>query len=72
MPQIEKMDKFENELSDPKKHLPKEKFHKKAKFSFSIYNDKYDPQYVTHDDLPEVLNDYTNTQHTVKALGIPP
>ena len=59
-PQIEKMDKFENEMSDPKKHLPKEKFHKKAKFSFVMCNDKYDK--ATRDPLPAVVNDLMNTK----------
>ena len=72
VPQLEKMDKFENEMSDPQKHLPKQKFREKTKFSFIMCNEKYDPDYVTHKDLPEVVNDYMNTKQTVNAMGIPP
>ena len=65
------MEKFENELNDPKKHLPKEKFHKKLKFSFIMCNENYNPDYVTHSDLPEVVNDFKNAMQTAKLMGIP-
>ena len=34
-------------------------------------NEVYDPAYVIHDDLPEVVNDFRNAKQTVKMLGIP-
>ena len=54
------MDMFESELKNPKKHLPKQKFRKKSKYSFIMCNEKYNPAYVTHKDLPEVVNDFGN------------
>ena len=65
------MDKFENELNDPKKHMPKQKFHRKAKFSFIMCNENYNRDYVTHVDLPEVVNDFRNAMQTAKMMGIP-
>ena len=66
------MNKFENELNDPKQHLQKQKFRKKAKFSFILCNETYNPDYVTHRDLPEVVNDFMNAKQTAKLMGIPP
>ena len=54
------MDMFETELSEPSKHLQKQKFHKKSKFNFIMCNGRYNKDYVTHDDLPEVVNDFRN------------
>ena len=65
------MSKFESELNDPSKHLPKQKFRKKSKFSFIMYNERYNPDYVTHKDLPEVVNDFRNAMQTAKLMGIP-
>ena len=36
-----------------------------------MYNEIYDPAYVTHGNLPEVVNDFRNAKQTVKMLGIP-
>ena len=58
------MDSFEAEMGDPKKHMPKQKFRKKSKFCFIMCNEKYDPDYVTHKDLPEVVNDFRNAKQT--------
>ena len=65
------MDKFESELKNPKKHLPKQKFRKRSKFSFIMCNENYNPEYVTHVDLPEVVNDFRNAMQTAKSMGIP-
>ena len=65
------MDMFETELSEPSKHLQKQKFHKKSKFSFIMYNERYNPDYVTHNDLPEVVNDFRNAMQTAKSMDIP-
>ena len=37
-----------------------------------ICNRSYDKKYVTHDDLPAVLDDFKNAMHTVKMMGIIP
>ena len=34
-------------------------------------NERYNPDYVTHDDLPEVVNDFRNAMQTAKQMGIP-
>ena len=65
------MDKFENEINNPNKHLPKQKFRRKSKFSFIMCNGKYNKEYVTHVDLPEVVNDFRNAMQTAKSMGIP-
>ena len=70
-PQFEKFDNFKNELINPKQNLPKQKFHKKSKFSFIMCNESYNPDYVTHSDLPAVVNDFRNALQTVKLMGIP-
>ena len=71
VPRLQRMDKFESELSNPSKHLPKQKFHKKSKFNFIMCNGRYNPEYVTHKDLPEVVNDFRNAMQTAKLMGIP-
>ena len=65
------MDMFEAELSEPNKHLQKQKFHKKSKFSFIMCNEEYNPDYLTHISLPEVVNDFRNAMQTAKSMGIP-
>ena len=37
-----------------------------------ICNRSYDKKYVTHEDLPAVLDDFKNAMHTVKMMGIVP
>ena len=37
-----------------------------------ICNRSYDKKYVTHDDLPAVLDDFKNAMQTVKMMGILP
>ena len=34
-------------------------------------NDAYDPAYVTHGNLPEVVNDLRNAKQTALMMGIP-
>ena len=34
-------------------------------------NERYNPDYVTHKDLPEVVNDFRNAMQTAKSMGIP-
>ena len=51
-------------MSNPKEHMPKQKFHKKSKFGLIMCNEKYDRDYVTHKDLPEVVNDFGNAKQT--------
>ena len=34
-------------------------------------NDTYDPAYVTHGNLPEVVNDLRNAKQTALMMGIP-
>ena len=36
-----------------------------------ICNQFYDPNYVTHKDLPAVVDDFKNAKYTVKMMGIP-
>ena len=65
------MNDFEKEMGNPKDNLPKQKFHNKTKFSFIMCNEVYDPDYVTHTNLPEVVNDLRNAKQTAKMMGIP-
>ena len=34
-------------------------------------NENYNPDYVTHSDLPAVVNDFRNALQTAKMMGIP-
>ena len=65
------MAKFEDELNEPNKHLPKQKFRKKSKFSFIMCNEEYNPDYLTLPTLPEVVNDFRNAMQTAQSMGIP-
>ena len=65
------MSQAESEMENAKNHLPNEQFHQETKFGLIIYNEIYDPAYVTHGNLPEVVNDFRNAKQTVKMLGIP-
>ena len=56
------MNDFEKEMGNPNDNLPKQKFHSKTKFSFIMCNEVYDRDYVTHGDLPEVVNDLRNAK----------
>ena len=66
------MNDFEKEMGNPKDNMPKQKFHSKSKFSFIMCNEVYDRDYVTHSNLPEVVNDLRNAKQTAKMMGIPP
>ena len=70
-PKFDKLNQFENELSEPSKNLPKQKFRKKSKFSFIMCNEEYNPDYLTHVSLPEVVNDFRNAMQTAQMMGIP-
>ena len=70
-PQSQKMGQAEREMENAKKHLPKEQFRQETKFGLIMYNEVYDPAYVTHGNLPEVVNDFRNAKQTSKMLGIP-
>ena len=58
-------------MENAKKHLPNEQFRQETKFGLILYNEIYDPTYVTHGNLPEVVNDCRNARQTCKMLGIP-
>ena len=34
-------------------------------------NEKYDKDYVTHEDLPAVVNDFGNAKQTAQMMDIP-
>ena len=58
-------------MENAKKNLPNEQFCRETKFGLIMYNEIYDPAYVTHGNLPEVVNDCRNARQTCKMLGIP-
>ena len=51
--------------------MPNEQFQRDTKFGLIMCNETYDPEYVIHGNLPEVVNDFRNAKQTAKMLDIP-
>ena len=54
----------------PNEYLPKETFSLITKYALVISNQTYDAKYVTHGDLPAVVDDHKNAMQIAKLMGI--
>ena len=68
--QSEKMNKIREQIMDPKKLMPKERFKLWTKYALIICNKTYNKKYTTMCDLPAVDDDFKNAKLTVKFMGI--
>ena len=64
------MNEINKQLMRPSEYLPKETFSQITKYALIISNQYYDDKYVTHGDLPAVVDDHKNAMQVAKLMGI--